>query len=835
MHQLARVTTLRPFVLACVSLGATTAHAQAAIETAELSADDLIIVTASKRTATLVDTPISVSVSSGTQIEQAQIRDAIDIQTLVPSLRVNQLQATAQTNFSIRGFGNGANNPGIEPSVGVFIDGVYRSRSAAQLSDLPMLERVEVLRGPQSTLFGKNASAGIISVVTIEPKFQPGGMAELSYGNFNALVARAHFTGPISSTLAASLSASLNKRDGYIFDANLGEQVNERNRWGVRGQLLFKPGNDFKARLILDYDRIDEDCCAVANIFNGPTGAVIARLGGRLEPQNPFSFRIFTNRPSLNLIENYGVSLQTDLVAGAFDVTTISAYRGVKSDANQDSDFTSLDIVGKNRSITDIDTYTFEARIVSNYDGPFNFLLGGFYFHENISYQNDIRYGQDFRNYVSLLTANPQTGRSAYLDLEAQLSPLLGFPVGTFGATGQGFDYDFDYRNRAISIFGEANLSVSDRLTLTAGFNYTRDRKRVAGRAVTTDVFSGIDLVEIGALAFNIPPALAGNPAVNPLLALQGLQVFPPFLAFPNMVEDGRSLDNDLSYTLRMAYRFNERLSGYLTYATGFKASSFNLSRDSRPFARDFIAGSAITNPPASPIRTAGLALPNLTSGSRFAAPETAEVFEAGLKGNFDGFSFNLAIFQQSLCGFQSTLFTGSAFILGNAEKQSTYGMELDTSMSPVKDLTVTASFTYLRPKFDQFTGGAILDAGFNTVPADLSGRRPASIPEFSLAVGLNYTQNLTDSAQLLWHIDFQHESPTQLVDGRPDITRQVESLNASLTLGLSAGFELTLWGRNIANAQYLYAIFPSTLQGGSLSGYPSQPRTWGGLIRYRF
>ena len=123
----------------------------------EVTGSDLIVVTASKRPATLQDTPISVSVTSRAQIEQSQIRDIRDLSTLVPSLRVSQLQSSANTNFIIRGFGNGANNVGIEPSVGVFIDGVYRSRSAAQIGDLPALQRVEVLRGPQSTLFGKNA------------------------------------------------------------------------------------------------------------------------------------------------------------------------------------------------------------------------------------------------------------------------------------------------------------------------------------------------------------------------------------------------------------------------------------------------------------------------------------------------------------------------------------------------------------------------------------------------------------------------------------------------------------------------------------------------------
>jgi len=435
------------------------------------------------------------------------------------------------------------------------------------------------------------------------------------------------------------------------------------------------------------------------------------------------------------------------------------------------------------------------------------------------------------------------TGRSGYLDAEAALSPLLGFPIGTFGAAGQGLRDQWDYKNRALSIFGQADFELTDRLTLSGGFNFTNDRKRVASNGVSTDVFSSLDFVAIGgallAMNPNVPPSqiptLAQNPAFNPLLGLQALQFLPPFLNFPNAVEDGRTRDNNLSYTLRASYKFDDRISGYLTYATGFKASSWNLSRDSRPSRANFIPGSPITSPTSSPIRAAGLALPNLSAGSRFADPETAEVFEAGMKGQFDGFSFNLAVFKQSLRGFQSNVFTGTGFILGNADKQSTFGVELDTLFTPIRDLNVTASFTYLNPKFDSFPDGAILGPGFTTIPADLTGQRPAGIPEFSIAVGATYTQRMSDSARLIWHVDYALESPTAIADGRPDITREVESLNASLTLGIGNHLEFTLWGRNLSNEQFLYSIAPLPIQPGSLLGYPSMPRTYGGLIRYRF
>lgn len=202
---------------------------------------NVIIVTASKREQTLQETPISVSVTSGETIERAQIRDVLDLQTVVPSLRVSQLQTSSATTFIIRGFGNGDNNFGIEPSVGVFIDGVFRSRSASALSDLNMIQRVEVLSGPQSTLFGKNASAGVISVVTKEPQFEFGGQVEAVYGNYNQVFLRGEVTGPISDTIAWSLDGTYQQRDGFGRIINLDEEINDRDRWSVRGQLLIEP------------------------------------------------------------------------------------------------------------------------------------------------------------------------------------------------------------------------------------------------------------------------------------------------------------------------------------------------------------------------------------------------------------------------------------------------------------------------------------------------------------------------------------------------------------------------------------------------------------------
>ncbi|HEX7750885.1 MAG TPA: TonB-dependent receptor plug domain-containing protein, partial [Novosphingobium sp.] len=231
-HRIALLCATATLGLSCAAQAQET---PAADDTSGEYAGNEIIVTATKREQTLQDVPVAVSVTTAQTLERAQIRDIKDLGTVVPSLRVGERQNSASTNFFIRGFGNGANNAGIEPSVGVFIDGVYRSRSAAQIADFPDVARVEVLRGPQSTLFGKNASAGVISIVTEKPKFEFGGNVEASYGNYDAVVVKGVVTGPVSDTLALSLAGGINKRDGYNRNLATGGRTNDRDRWFVRG------------------------------------------------------------------------------------------------------------------------------------------------------------------------------------------------------------------------------------------------------------------------------------------------------------------------------------------------------------------------------------------------------------------------------------------------------------------------------------------------------------------------------------------------------------------------------------------------------------------------
>lgn len=842
----------------------------------EAGAGNEIIVTATKREQTLQEVPVAVSVTTAETIERAQIRDIRDLSTVVPSLRVVEHQNSAQTDFLIRGFGNGANNAGIEPSVGVFIDGVYRSRSAAQIGDFPDVQRIEVLRGPQSTLFGKNASVGVISIVTKEPQFKFGGNVEASYGNYNALVLKGMVTGPITDTLAASFAAGYNKRDGFIRDLGTGDGTNERNRWFVRGQLLFTPTEQLKVRIIGDYGKIDENCCGVVNIrAAGPTSIITAPppfgLGGRVNSAaDPFADVVYNNFNSTNKIENYGISGQIDYEMGPATLTSITAWRKNRGITGQDSDFTSADILGRHDEDLRVSTFTQELRLSANFADRVNVLLGGYYFNEKIRQDNALLWGADARNYFDKLIRG-QTGGAGSLyttvpaatALEQTFGALEGDPAkyaGLFFASGTGLEEHYRLNNEAISVFGQVDFKITDRLTLTGGINYTHDKKNFTTNVLSNDAFARIDfnapqyaLLRAGLLQqlFGYSPAqaLAAQdpllvPTNNPLNALRGLQIFPQFLNVPNALESGKTSDGDVSYTARLAFEANDHINLYVSYATGFKASSVNLGRDSRPTPGDF--STIMSNPAYASLRS-----PNLVFGSRFALPEKSAVYEAGLKANWGVASANLTVFKQIIRDFQSNTFTGIGFALNNAGKQSTFGIEFDGLVRPTKEITLGLAMTYLDPRYDSYVASPFGDA---------SGLRPAGIPSISATFSADWNHELANSDRIIVHGDFHYESPVQILDGLPAnigrnplsgaptaaglqaglaaaraFRREVNDLNASITYAMHNGLELTVWGRNLLDNRYFYTIFDSPAQPGSVSGYPNQPLTWGGAVRFRW
>ena len=344
------------------------------------------------------------SVVQAEDIQQSQISDIKDLQSLVPSLRVTQLQSSGNTNFLIRGFGNGANNAGIEPSVGVFVDGVYRSRTTSALGDLPNLERIEVLRGPQSTLFGKNASAGVISIITAKPSLdEVNGSASLTVGEYGQFIVKGDVNGPLSDSVGFGLSASYNQRDGYYDNLAGGDSLGEQNRYSVRGELLFLPSDALEVRVIADFDSLDEACCGVANLLDGPTGLAVRGVGGNLVPNAPFAYEGYYDFTPVNQFDTGGLSVQFDYeFNNEVNLTSITAFRNLDRFDNVDVDFTSaalLDPTAGNLTDVNIDTLTQEFRLAGSTD-RMDWMLGAFFFDEDVAQNTAIAFGPLFRIYA---------------------------------------------------------------------------------------------------------------------------------------------------------------------------------------------------------------------------------------------------------------------------------------------------------------------------------------------------------------------------------------------------------------------------------------------------
>jgi len=956
--------------------------------------------TATKRVQTLQEVPIAVTVTSADTIEKATILDINDLQTVVPSLRISTLQNAGATNFSIRGFGNGANNAGIEPSVGVFIDGVYRSRSGAQIGDLPLTERVEVLRGPQSSLFGKNASVGVISVVTKKPSFTPTGNFELTYGNFNQIRAKGYYSQGVGEDFAYAISGGYNKRDGFSESLNSEvEDLNDRNRFNLRGDILYQPNDTTEFRFIGDYSEIDEICCVAVltdaidgapPIVNGvPAGnalngqALLGALGNPAlvglnlsqplafnDPNDPFGFTNNVNSAPVNEIKDFGFSGQLDTEVGGIDVTAIAAYRENENFTSIDADFSNIDFLGSARTFADIATFTGELRLNSTaFDDRLNWTLGGYYFDETVDTNDGLLFGVDTRAAFEFLGAagiaaasgTPIDIPGAQATLQA-LEATNGFaPGSTFFAADTFTDEVGNLDNEAFSLFANADFDVTDRFTVTLGAAYTKDNKDFSINQVNSNIFSQLDFTDFsvvgatligggiqqtlpgaiqgqlgasfpgfsamfpgvpagglpftpenvalltatpqGAAAFaafqqavidgttaavtqGVTAAVAGSdltdPAQNPLIGLQGLQVVGQQFGLPNAFEQDSLSDDEVTFTIRGAYDVSDNINVYASYSTGFKASSVNLSRDSAPNINDFVDANG------RPIAAAFQALPNnITArtttgqlidnetqdadipqgatlvpallrgfGTRFAAPEETTNIEIGLKAKYETFAINLTAFDLTVEGFQSNAFTGSGFSLLNAGEQSARGIEWDVSWSPVEALALTFGGIYLDANFDDFQGSTDLFGA----SADITGQTPSGIHPLSLTGSATYTHGFANGWEGFIRGDVAYDSNTAILDafesintsastvaagggtvpissltGFANLDREQLLINGGIGLDFDNGFALQGFVRNLTNDQFLQSSFGIPGLGGLFAGYPNAPRTYGVTGRYKF
>ena len=405
--------------------GATTEAAavdnQATETSAQTDTGD-IVVTATRRNEALSDVPLAVSAVTAETLKNSGASDIRALTQVSPSLLVSSTSSEAGAGVArIRGIGTVGDNPGLESSVAVFIDGVYRSRTSVGLTELGAIDRIEVLRGPQGTLFGRNASAGLISIITAKPKFRTEVAGEVTVGNYNLRRISGSATGPLSDTIAARLDGVFVKRDGFLEDDISGRDVNDRNRWLLRGQLLFEPSSDLSIRLVGDYGKRNEECCAApflpASDYTAAgeqpsTIAFIERGLGATINDDPFD-RDVSITPGRNYrsdVKDYGFSGEVVYDFGGAELTSISAYRYNKFVRGQDADFNDLDILARDDdggAFNRFKTFTQELRLQGEaFGGRLDWLVGGYYANEKLRVDDNLEYGQDYSAYANCLVAN---------------------------------------------------------------------------------------------------------------------------------------------------------------------------------------------------------------------------------------------------------------------------------------------------------------------------------------------------------------------------------------------------------------------------------------------
>jgi iron complex outermembrane receptor protein len=660
-----------------------------------------IVVTATRRNAALSDVPLAVSAVTAASLANTGASDIRQLNQLSPSLLVSSSSSEAGGGVArIRGIGTVGDNPGLESSVAVFVDGVYRSRSATALTELGAVDRIEVLRGPQGTLFGRNASAGIISVITAQPSFTESGTAELSYGNYDYRRATLGLTGPIvGDTIAYRVDGTYTKRDGFLREADTyagstGRRFQDRDRWLVRGQLLLKPAETFSFRLIGDYADRDEQCCTgpyvatdlITRAADGtlvrsanPVVAAIRGLGGAIDV-DPYARRVTVTpgRDYRQDVRDWGVSGEANWELGGATLTSITAYRDNLYRRGQDSDFNNLDILYRPSDGSDFirfRTFSQEVRLHgAAFDDRLDWLVGGYFADEKLDVRARLSYGADLDRYLTALVRIGNPAFPGFLGLQPTIAGALAaggasaadalavaanVSVPILPAANTGEDDRYRQRSRNFALFTHNVLNLTDTLSLTLGARYTRETKRLAAELQSTAPDNA------GAFAANIANLqrfATSNAGSNPVRAALanaaivqlrgtgignsvGLAASPGALFSVISAYDGvlssRRKEGEWSGTAVLGWKPLPGVLTYASYSRGYKAGGFNLER-------------SVLN----------LAAP---SGDQLQfEPEKVNAYEVGVKWNGRGIDINVAGFWQEIRNFQLNNFQGLTFIVDN-------------------------------------------------------------------------------------------------------------------------------------------------------------------------
>ncbi|MCW2389964.1 iron complex outermembrane receptor protein [Sphingobium sp. B11D3B] len=784
---------------------ATGSHSTAAPHE-DRSAPQEIVVTARRRSETSQEIPIAVSVVGGAQLDSTGAFNVGRLQQLAPTLQFYSSNPR-NTAVNIRGIGVpfGLTSDGFEQGVGIYVDDVYYSRVASATFDFLDVAQIEVLRGPQGTLYGKNTTAGAINITTNQPTFDFEGKAEVSVGSLNFKQAKAAISGPLSDTLAARIAVSSTSRRGTIYNVTTDRWIQSQDNIGLRGQLLWKPTDTFSATLVGDYSEQDAACCGSVFVRTGATQRPLNRQFAALAAaQNyaPPSLNGFDRLTDLDASLNAGnviggVALRLKWDVGPGTLTSVTAWRSWNWKPENDRDFTGLPIVTLSQNPSQQDQYTQELRY--NYSGKqFDFVLGAFAFNQRIDTQGTEQHGAA----SSRWTLNPS-------------SALASNPAVLNGLTARNTQY---LKSTSLALFGQLAWKATDALTIQPGLRLNYDKKE---GFYQRRVFDGQG-VEIFATD------------TGTVRAAQ-LGVFTPQLSAPE------ASDWNFSYDLTVSYRVAPDILTYATYAKTFKTVGIN--QNGLP-----------TDAAGNPILAAGQI-----------RPEQVQHFEAGIKAQFwdRRATLNLSAFRTDIKDYQATVNNGQFGVLrgylANADKVRSQGVEVDFSVRPSQRFNAYVNGAYTDATYRRFvdapcppelSGGTAAGSnapsvpgtpgGFSPANCDISGQRLPGVSKWALSFGAEGNVPATllgQTGEVYLGYDGSYRSNFSS-NASPSAYTWIDGYslsNVRLGFRTDAGLDIFGWVRNAFNENYYEQLFVGPANTGLIAGLPGDPRTWGATVKVSF
>jgi len=755
------------------------ASASPEVRVAEAYGD--IIVTARRRAESAQKVPIALTALSGEQVAPPGVLGLTQVSQLAPSLQLTATNAR-QTNINIRGLGAtpAFASLGLEYGVGVYVDQVYLSRPAQTAFDLFDLERVEVLRGPQGTLFGKNTTAGAINISSRAPSFDPEFTGELSLGNYGAFQARATGSTAITDDVAVRLTVTNTTRErGFIRNVR-GGRLADLHSFSGRGQLLFKLSDAASLRLIGDYSDLSQDCC-IGTMTSVRTTRVdgsplpnnfyqrAARFNYQPLPIDPFARRVDLNRKTNLALKTGGVTGIFDIDVGSATITSVTAWRKLHYRPNIDGDTLGLDIFTNAGVVEDQEQFSQELRIASNSpDAVVDYVAGLYYFDQTIDNHFFTYYGSD----AALWILGPAAGSTG---------PSIGGQAALNGLMVDGYA---QAKTRSKAAFGQLVWHITDRFDLTAGARYTWERK------------SGFF------------EQFQSGPALTPTQILFGAQAIRNSFG-PNVPRfDLITRENKFSGLVTASYQITDDVLAYATYARGFKSGGLNL---------------------------------NPTNAPRVIAPERVDSFDIGLKTSLldRRVTFNLSAFETRIRNYQSqqidTAVAQVAYI-ANVGTVRSRGIEADLTVRPARGLSLFASGAYIDAVYRDFSNAPcpVEYLGLQAV-CDLSGRNLPGVSKYSGSIGGNYSMMLNSGSEVYVNGDYSYRSRYNATYNLPEDSEVKAFGVANARIGIrssNANWDISLYARNLFNEKYISNINPAAFNTGQYSGSPGEPRTYGVALR---